>query len=134
MSQGQITGKIEGDKALIKALKRLGDEAERVIGPATMAGAEIVKAEIERRAPVDSGELKAQGFRIKRGSMTEGAYNAVITLTERLFEYAFYIEFGVKNRKRGGTLPARPFIRRAFMAKRKEAQEAIGRVIKQLVS
>lgn len=121
---------VEGAEEIIRELKRLGDGAQEVIRPATKEGAELVKAEIERRAPEDSGDLKANGFETKAGSMTDEAANTVVTLSDRKYEYAYYQEFGAPDRERGGTLPAQPFIRPAFEAKKAEAMRAVEAALK----
>lgn len=122
--------KIEGADEIIKMLRALGDKAQAVIGPATQKGAEIVKAEIEQRTPEDTGETKAHGFMTKPGSMTDQAANTVVTISDRKFEHIFYNEFGAPDRKRGGALPARPVIRRAFLAKKAEAARVVQEEIK----
>lgn len=121
---------VEGTEEIIRKLKALGDKAQSVIGPATKAGAEVVKAEIEARAPEDSGDLKNEGFETKPGSMRDEAANTVVTLSDRSFERAFWQEFGAPDRERGGTLPARPFIRPAFEAKKDQAAKTVEAALK----
>lgn len=121
---------VEGAEEIIKRLKAMGDKAQDVIGPATQEGAELVKAEIERRAPEDEGDLKIRGFETKPGSMTDQAANTVVTLSERDYEYAFYQEFGAPDREGGGTLPARPFIRPAFESKKAAAARTVEAALK----
>jgi HK97 gp10 family phage protein len=121
---------VEGVDEIVKKLKALGDKAENVIRAATQEGAELVKAEIERRAPEDEGDLKSKGFTTKPGSMKDQAANVVVTLADRKYQYAFYQEFGTPNRKRGGTLPARPFMRPAFEATKDQAAEAVEKALK----
>jgi hypothetical protein len=121
---------IEGAEEIVKRLKAMGDKAQDVIGPATREGAELVKAEIERRALEDSGETKAEGFMTRPGSMTDQAANTVVTISDRKFEHVFYNEFGAPNRARGGTLPARPIIRQSFEAKRAEAARVVEAALK----
>jgi HK97 gp10 family phage protein len=116
-----MTITVEGADDIISALKRLGVAAETTAAAAAMEGAGLMQTEIERRAPDDSGLLKTRGFTTKRGNMKNGAVNAVVTLARRYYEYAFYNEFGTGPRNPGGVLPARPFIRKAFLAKRQQA-------------
>lgn len=136
----RVTVEVSGDREIIAALKQMGDEAEKVLEEATRAGAELIRDEIERRAPEDQGDLRSGGFTVKRGSMKRDAANAVVTLAQRLYEYAFYLEFGAKGklkgggpRTRGGVLPARPFIRKAFLAKKKDAADAVERALRRVL-
>lgn len=137
---------IEGADELIRKLKALGDKAQDVIGPATKEGAELVKAEIEARTPVDTGALKSEGFETKPGSMKDEAANTVVTLSNRKYVYAYYLEFGAQDRGMGGgtferlakklvgrkgtNLPAHPFIRPAFKAKKAEAAKVVEEALK----
>jgi HK97 gp10 family phage protein len=130
MSVGTGSFEVEGAEEIIRKLKALGDKAQEVIRPATQEGAEIVKAEIERRALEDSGETKAEGFMTKPGSMTDQAANTVVTITDREFEHVFYNEFGAPNRAKGGSLPARPTIRPSFEAKKAEAARIVEEALK----
>ncbi len=121
---------VEGAEEIIRKLKALGDKAQDVIGPATQEGAEIVKTEVERLALKDSGETAAHGFMTKPGSMKNQAANTVVTISDRKFEYVFYNEFGAPNRTKGGSLPARPTIRPAFLSKKDEAAKVVEEALK----
>ena len=121
---GDIDFRIEGDKELIEALRKLGQAADAVAAEAVTAGAEIVKAEIERRAPRDSGDL-VTGLEVKRGRWKTAGANAVVTIKSREQVYAFYLEFGAPTRSRGGPLPKQPFIRPAYDQTREAAEAAV---------
>jgi len=124
-------------KEIQAALDEVGEDLDAIIYRAAEAGAEPIFEEIKQRAPRDGGSLAASGFKIARGRISRDGANAIITLSKRDggakgsdFERAFYLEFGADNRRRGGDLPSRPFIRPAFEAMTDEAQAQVAAVIK----
>lgn len=130
-----LTVRLVGDKELINAMKKEVKKARVALEKATVAGADVVRAEIERefeRRRV-SGEA-ATNFATKPGNINDlDGYNAVVTLAERgkEREYPFYLEFGVKNRKRGGTLPKFGLMRNAYDLTKDQAVEMTTKIIKQ---
>jgi len=111
---------ITGMDELERALKAKSEEARTVVKGAVLEGAGIFRAEVETRAPRDEGTLAEEGFTEKEGYETDRSLNAIVTITDRKFEYAFYNEFGVDPRQ-----PARPFIRPAFDAAKKRVIDFI---------
>lgn len=126
----KISISLSGGDQVARRLAELGDEINKVIEPAVLKGAKIFQDEIEANAPRDTEKLAGQGFTTKVGSKKKNGANAVVTLRQRLYEYAFDQEFGAPNRRRGGSLPARPFIRPAFEAKMNEAERAVQQEVK----
>lgn len=121
--------KIHGSDRLDRKLRELSEAvAKEALAKAVEKGTEIVREEIRRRAPVGEGGLKrsvtshmskrtryeAQG---KVGFTGEGAH-------------AHLVEFGTAPRVTDdgayrGAMPARPFIRPAWDAKKRQAYETI---------
>lgn len=121
---------VENTAEIVKKLDAQGDKGLSLMKRATAAGAELVREEIRKRAPKDTGELANEGFVVKAGSKRKGGANAVVTISDRRFEYAFYLEFGALYRSRGGTLPAYPFIRPAFDKKRRAVTKLVRQSIR----
>ena len=140
---------IEGMDVIIARLERTSQNVTAVKRDALMEGAEIIRAEIEARAPVDTGFLKdnivmTQSFRSNGETVKVGP-------SEDAF-YARFLEFGYTLRARkttgstsrsksvyerrgtGGKVPAKPFIEPAYLAKRAEAKEAIAEAIREAIN
>lgn len=85
---------------------------------AAAAGARIVRAEVEARAPVDDGELK-RSIRDRAGeeTMTSAEHLVVVGVF-----YAGWVERGHGGPKRAGP---HPFFRPAFDSKEAEARRVI---------
>lgn len=99
-------------------LRRIPKEVRAVQPAAARAGAQIVKAEVEARAPVDDGTLK-RSIKDRRGERTmTSAEHLVVVGTF----YAVYVERG-----HGGPAPApaHPFFRPAFDHTEAQAREVI---------
>lgn len=120
---------IENGKEIAKKLEQAGEKGVVIVREAATRAIELAKDEIVRNTPHDSGDL-AEGFETKPGSKKKGGANAVVTIKDRSLVYAFYLELGAPNRKRGGTLPARPFIRPAFDRKKREAVAEFEKLLK----
>lgn len=100
-------------------LRGLGPAIGGVLPRAVEAGAKIIRAEVETRAPVGDGDLKRS---IGDRALESGTDHASHQTHVGIF-YARYVEFG-----HGGPrpAPAHPFFRPAADAK---AQEAADKVI-----
>lgn len=138
MMADSLKVEIKGARELDELLKQLPDRvAKQVLAGALMSGGQVIRAEIQRRAPVrhDAGAKKIgkgakgrlPGFlrasiarrRIRRGS-------AALTIGVGPLRSAFYAmfqEFGTRHQ------PARPFMRPAFDAKAGEALQKIGEAL-----
>lgn len=123
------------DKALVAAMKKEVEKARDALEKATVAGADVVRAEIEQefeRRRV-SGEA-ATNFATKPGNINDkDGLNAVVTLAQRGKdrEYPFFMEFGVENRQRGGTLPKFGLMRAAYDRTKEKATETTLTIIRQ---
>lgn len=113
--------KIDGLPELMKAIKETPIGTKEILEKVIFEATELVQAEIEARAPRDSGALASEGFTTKAGYKNKNSVNAVVTISDRKFEYAFYQEFGVASHNQ----PARPFIRPAFDKKRRAARALV---------
>lgn len=136
---------IKGDEKLIKELKRLGVDVDRVLDDALKAGAKIIQREANPKAPgphIEIGDVKkiGDGAEIKVGPDDEHWY------------YRF-LEFGAGPHSIGGhqiltlfgeefitgpveTHPgfaARPFLRPALDEGRGRAQDAMGDELKKAI-
>ncbi|KQQ89925.1 hypothetical protein ASF77_23390 [Massilia sp. Leaf139] len=129
---------VEGFKELAENLKKLGPRlAKNGLRAATSAGAALIRNEARNLAPVDTGEMK-RDIQIKREREVRGG--ELVTAS-----YSVYTRGGKKSRLSGkarnvdkdsfywkfvefGTakMPAQPFMRPAFDAKKVAAVEAIG--------
>ena len=110
---------ITGRKAIITALRAIGDKGRDIAEDAVVAGVKVFEDEVRRRAPVDSGSMKR---RIKTGlTRKETRVSArVITPPEAVFtEYGFIHKPGNKR------VPAQPWIRPAFESKAAEVEKQV---------
>lgn len=127
--------KLTGFKELSQALKELGPRVARnSLRRAVSSGAAVVRNEARRRARKDTGEM-AKDVQIKRERDTKGAMSATYSVFVRSGKksrlsgksrdvqkdsfYWRFLEFGTSK------MPAHPFMRPAFEAKRMQALEAI---------
>lgn len=136
---------VAGLKELQKALKELPDRiAKNVLRGAVNAGATVIRKEVQTRAPVYTGPV-SQGHP-PPGTLKRAVYQKQIKELSNLFKqtafvgvrkgkqyrkqgkngnlsqdayYARFVEFGTAN------MPAKPFIRPAFEAKKEGATSAI---------
>ena len=129
------TFSITGLADLEKRLQDFPDKlARNVLRKAMASGAAVIRDEARRLAPKDTGEM-ARDIMIKRAKQTKGSNG---------FEYQVFVRTGKKSRLAGkkrnvsrdsfywrfqefGTskMPAHPFMRPAFDAKKEAAVEAI---------
>ena len=103
-------------------LRGLGPTIEGVLPRAVAAGAKIIRAEVEARAPVDDGDLKRSiGDRPVSGGLNQASHQTHVSIF-----YARYVEYG-----HGGPhpAPAHPFFRPACDHKAAEAAERVIAVI-----
>lgn len=126
----QLTGFKELHDALLKLPDRVAKNALRA---AVNAGASTIKKQVLANAPTDTGLLKKNIYQ-KQIREASGQYRQTFAVGVRqgrarnkdgskkeLPFYWRFMEFGTSK------MPARPFIRPAFEAKKEEAVEAIGK-------
>lgn len=154
--------KIEGLKEIGEKLRMLSTKMNReIIRKAVRAGANVIKDEMKRRVPVDSGELRdniistahpmknGEGFEAVVGvryrrkvaaksrgrfGRKSGKWNKDASLapsTEDPGVYARFVELGRPNQKGHTHQAAQPFMRPAFDTKADEAARTIAASIDQ---
>ena len=117
---------LTGMDELLARLQRTTLNVNLVENEALIAGADIIRDEIEARAPVKSGTLKnnivTSGIRQDRN----GVKHIKVGPDPDAF-WGRFQEFGTVHQK------ARPFIEPAFLSKRAEAKDAMKEVIRQAI-
>lgn len=131
--------KLSGFKEMADAMRELGLRvAKNALRRAVSSGAAEIRNEAKSRAPVATGEMR-RDIQIKRERDTKGEMSA---------KYSVFVRSGRKSRMSGkardvqkdsfywrfvefGTskMPARPFIRPAFEAKKDAAVGVIGETL-----
>lgn len=109
--------KFTGIQQLMNELERIGDKAEKVKNEALEKGADVLKEEVVKNAPKQTGHLK------KNITVTPGEDGKVIVHTGDAF-YSQFLEFGTSKMK------ARPFFEKSFINKKDEIEEVMAEVIK----
>lgn len=99
-------------------LRGIDPRVKAVQPAAARAGAQLVKSEVEARAPVDDGDLK-RSIRDREGARTTTSAEHLVVVG--VF-YARFVERGHGGPRRA---PAHPFFRPAFDQKEEEARELI---------
>jgi HK97 gp10 family phage protein len=128
---------VENPEALtdgLRALDNIGSES--VLRQAAVAGARVIFDEVKLRAPVGDTPYERKGTPHAPGTLRDSlliAYDKEVSVPGKLASYivtwskeAFYgrfIEFGTSK------MSARPFLRPAYEAKRRDAASAVDAVI-----
>lgn len=128
-----VTIKLEGAEAILRKLETLEPRvAKKHLKKALRVGAKIILAATKRKAPVLSGNLK-RSLSVRNSKRRRGRHEGgvtVLTDTKKVPELitfgkdgkrAFYpavIEYGSRHRR------ARPFMRPAFDAEKRNALDA----------
>lgn len=115
---------VTGRKAVLEALRAIGEGAEEIVVEAVKRGGETFRAEVARRAPVGDGRKRAAGtlrskigLSVKRKSGYASAH--VITPPESVFT-----EYGFLHKRSGRRIPAEPWIRPGFDTKAPQVEAA----------
>ena len=131
-----IRTRVTGAAQLERRMRKLSAAAQhRVLREAVEAGSEPIVRSAKGRAP--SADI-AEGVRLINVLRKARAVVAEIGLPggRRKWFHGLFIELGTGPRvqkatgRRTGSMPARPFLRPAFNAERKNAQNAFWRVLK----
>ena len=113
----------EGLDEINRALTQMAERAAaEVIGKALMAGAEILKVEVETRAPRLTGFL-AGNILAKLKKKNRYNVEADVGPSKKAF-YGKFLEFGTTR------MSAQPFIFPSFQAKKEEIQATIADVLR----
>lgn len=131
--------KLSGFKEMGDAMRELGPRvAKNTLRRAVSSGAAVIRNEAKSRAPVATGEMQ-RDIMVKRERDTKGQMSATYSVfvrsgrksrlsgkTRDVQKDSFYwrfVEFGTSK------MPARPFIRPAFEAKKDVAVSTIGEAL-----
>lgn len=138
---------VEGVETIVAALRDMRhDLARRHLAAAVRAGAEVIREEAQRRAPVDTGALRDDIKTRRVMNPVDAPVEYRVANSKETF-YARFVEFGhakvkpgqyreyratlrAKREWAGGYVAPRPFMRPAFDTKRDEAQRVIARELK----
>ncbi len=117
------TAKLQGGDELIEKLKKL-DYAVRgqIISTAVMAGANLVRASAEQKAPVHMGRLKRNI--IAELQQQESFLTSFVVGPAATAWYGRFPEFGTRF------MAARPFLRPAFDEQKQAVKKVIGECIR----
>ena len=117
---------LTGMDELLARLQRTTQDVGAVKKKALMAGAEIIRDEIEARAPVDTGLLKKWIVVSEIKQDTDGTEYVNVGPEESIY-WAKFNEFGTESQK------AVPFVEPAFISKRKEALAVMAGIVKEAI-
>ncbi len=116
-----------GFEEYLERIARAGDDVDAVADEALMAGAEILLDGMNKRAPVETGNLVSKLKII--GPVNNGNYHSVkiglFDVNREKEMYFFYQELGSAKR------PAHPFIRPTFKEDSKRARAKMLEIFKQ---
>lgn len=155
MSPEGVWISVEGAEQIERALQEAADRAANILQEATLAGAEVIRAEAERNAPRATGGL-AQNIETTVTERTREQVNVAIgpdvakaSHKARRHFYGLFVEFGTQAHtitpRRGRALRigdefraaaehpgavARPFMRPALDSRHEEAQQKIADELK----
>lgn len=124
-----VTFEVEGLKELQEKLRALGPKVARnALRSAVNAGAQVVRKEVQARAPIDTGTLR-RAIYIKQIRELSNEFQQTFYIGVRRGKkyqkkkmdawYAMMVEFGTSK------MPAKPYIRPAFESKKVEAAARI---------
>lgn len=118
-----------GFEEVINKLKAMGTKGERGMSKALKAGGELIKEEAVRNVNERSGELK-ESIRVTNArDDVAGAKYVHVKQGNKKAWYGRFVHEG-HGLKRGGNVPANPFMRIAWERKKNEALKEVGEVIK----
>ena len=138
---------VEGVETIAAALRDMRhDLARRHLAAAVRTGAEVIREEAQRRAPVRTGALRDDIKTRRVANPTDAPVEYRVANGPETF-YARFVEFGhakvargqyrqyratlrARQAWQGGYVAPRPFMRPAFDTKREEAQRVIVRELK----
>ena len=119
--------KLEGMDELFKKLESMGKKASRIENKALRKAGEILKEEVKKEAPRDSGEM-AESIEVSKIKRRKGDKYVEIGADKEYF-YSKFIEFGYITRN-GTNVPANPFMSRSYENKKDEINNTIKNEIK----
>ena len=122
-----LAAKVVGEQELIKKLNKLSrGEIKTAVYKALRRGTDMIRGEAKRRAPIDTGRLR---FSITARTWEENLTGVVYCdypkntknskKTGKPRYYAPFVEYGTRK------IAARPFLKPALRAKKKQALELV---------
>lgn len=118
---------LEGVEEFLTAMKKKGDLLESQQEKIINAGAEILKKEIEARAPVLTGNLKQHIVITEVRKDPDGAFVYVGPSDPGKGFYGRMIEFGTVKMR------ARPFVEPSYLSKKSEVLERIAAEVRKVI-
>ena len=112
---------MEGMQELQRKLEQLAKLGQRIQEKALKAGADILREEIERRAPKSTYNKE---HLIEHIIVSEIVKGVIQIGYEKDFFYAMYLEWGTVN------MAAQPFIEPAYLAVKDEVQHVMADIIR----
>lgn len=100
---------------LLARVERVGVATHAAVRPAAQAGAQVYYDEVERRVPVDSGELKNALYQAYADESTPQRAVYRISWNKKKAFHGHFIENGTSK------MAAQPFLRPAYDARREDA-------------
>ena len=115
--QRKVKTSVEGADALVRAIKAMGDAAEKVMMRGAEAGGKIALDDARKHCPEDTGALKAS-LKLTNGKATKTKATVQVDYDKSL-TYGTHVELGSRGR------PANPFLRNAVDDNQTQINEAI---------
>ena len=98
-------------------LKEMGRKGSQIENKALLAGAEIINNEIKKNAPTKTGHAKSF-LKVSKVKKEKGIKVVKVGISKSDNSEAFYLKFHEYGTSK---MPARPFMKPAFLRKRKDA-------------
>jgi len=114
----RVRVKVTGAEEVVRRLNLMADKAEEAVEAAAMAGAEVVRADAQKRAPRGDTERLAEGMTAELEGV-KGTKATVRIGPDKEAFYGLFHEVGTKK------MPARPFLRPALDERKAEAEKAV---------
>lgn len=134
----ELTGMDELRKTMVKISGNVKEKEHAAI----KAGAEVIRKEITQRVPTKTGNLKKSISVSKIKKDSAGLDYVDVGPSKHDGFYGVMLEFGTAQRKHKkgkgakstGYVAAQPFVEPAFLSSKKEAMDAIARVMREAIS
>lgn len=118
-----LKASMTGRKAVLQALRAIGDAAEAIVEEAVLIGGMTFRDEVHRRAPVGDGKKRPAGTlkgRIRWNLKKKRDYVSVHVITP---PEAVFPEYGFLHKRSGKRIAPKPFIRPAFEQKAPQVEK-----------
>lgn len=118
-----LKASVTGRKAVLQALRAIGDAAEPIVEEAVLIGGMTFRDEVHRRAPVGDGTKRPAGTlkgKIRWNLKKKSGYVSVHVITP---PEAVFPEYGFLHKRSGKRIAPKPFIRPAFDQKAPQVEK-----------